>query len=593
MNSAIIDPNATRRGDPYLPQRASNQTGLLAVSLLTLVAFAIAGYHPFVEDGGVYAGGIEKLLNPALFPTWTAFVTEHLRFSLFAPLVAALVHLTGLSLEWTLLLLYLLSIWTTLFAAWLLATRLTPSPQGRLAAVTLLAWWLTLPIAGTSLMLMDPYVTARSFTTPLTLLALAWALDALTSRAFNQSSGVPHPRRGFLAIRVGIGNAGLRKMPPRPSDPPEQTPRSKLAAWLPCAIAILIAATLHPLMAGYALAAVLCLTAVQTGKLWPPLLLLGTAIATAAILQTQAPAESPAYLSVAITRYYWFLSRWQWYEVLGLVAPLLIVAAFGKRGTAPRTPERSPTHSVSTGELATLNSRNPFPTQSGDSTEGQTALARTAFLLGFISLVVALLFAHEAYATHLVARLQPLRAFQIVYELMILTLGAWLGRQVLKCRVWRWSLLLFTLSAPMFFAQRSTFPSSAHIEWPNAPPKNPWQQAFLWIRANNPTDALFALDARYITQGRHEDAQCFRALAQRSTLPDYSKDGGEASITPALADQWAIGQAAQTDLEGEPDAMREAKLKPLGVTWAVLEASSQTAWACPYRNSTVKVCKLP
>jgi hypothetical protein len=213
--------------------------------------------------------------------------------------------------------------------------------------------------------------------------------------------------------------------------------------------------------------------------------------------------------------------------------------------------------------------------------------------LGLIALLIAALFAHESSATHLVARLQPLRAFQIVYELMILLLGAWLGTHVLKNRPWRWAIFLLALGTPMFFAQRATFPNSAHIEWPNAAPINPWQQAFLWVRTHTPTAALFALDAHYITQGRHEDAQCFRAIAQRSALPDYSKDGGEASITPALTALWATGEAAQEDLETKPDALRLAKLQPLGVTWLILEITSPTAFSCPYRNLTVKVCRLP
>jgi hypothetical protein len=333
---------------------------------------------------------------------------------------------------------------------------------------------------------------------------------------------------------------------------------TQFIAWLPCTFAILIAAVLHPLMAGYALAAVLSLAAIQARKVWPPLLLVAGAIAVAAILQAKAPPETPTYIRIAITRYYWFLSQWHWYELLGLIAPLLILATLRKRSTA-----------------------------------ATRTIADAAVLLGSTAVLIALLFAHESYATHLVARLQPLRAFQIVYEIMILLLGAWLGTHLLKHHLWRWALLVVLAGTPLFFAQRSTFPNSAHVEWPNAQPANPWQQAFLWIRTNTPTDALFALDAHYITQGKHEDAQCFRAIAQRSVLPDYSKDGGEASITPSLASAWEIGQEAQTNLEAESDATRKARLKPLGVTWAILETTSQTAWSCPYQNLTVKVCRLP
>jgi hypothetical protein len=381
-------------------------------------------------------------------------------------------------------------------------------------------------------MLMDPYLTARSFTTPLTLLALTFAIDAL--RPFSLAKNSRHPER---------------------SEGPLYFVWSKTVL---CAITLLLAAILHPLMTGYTLATVACLVALKTRKLWPPITLAALALILAALLQAKAPPESPVYVQIALTRYYWFLSQWRWYELLGLIAPLLILFTLRKRAT----------------------------------TENRL-LADTAILLGAIALLIALLFAHESSATHLVARLQPLRAFQIVYELMILLLGAWLGTQVLKDRRWRWAVFLLTLAPPMFVAQRATFPNSAHIEWPNAAPHNPWQQAFLWIRANTPVNALFALDAHYITEGRHEDAQCFRALAQRSALPDYSKDGGEASITPALTQAWAIGQSAQTNLESEPDALRLAKLQPLGVTWLVLETSSQTAFPCPYQNPTVKVCRLP
>ena len=114
----------------------------------------------------------------------------------------------------------------------------------------------------------------------------------------------------------------------------------------------------------------------------------------------------------------------------------------------------------------------------------------------------------------------------------------------------------------------------------------------MWIRANTPKDALFAMNANYI-QADGEDAQCFRAIAERDTLPDYSKDGGEASVMPSLTDAWVQGQAAQAGIDDESDGEREAKLKGLGVGWVVLEARSGTGWECPYANGLVKVCRLP
>ena len=145
----------------------------------------------------------------------------------------------------------------------------------------------------------------------------------------------------------------------------------------------------------------------------------------------------------------------------------------------------------------------------------------------------------------------------------------------------------------MFFVQRQTYPASAHLELPGRPPANLWEQAFIWARKNTPVNAVFALDARYITRGHGEDAQCFRAIAQRSALPDYSKDGGEASISPWLTEDWVRGQTAQSGLEQEPDAIRGQAIKPLGADWIILERRSPTAWLCPYTNAAVKVCKVP
>jgi hypothetical protein len=150
------------------------------------------------------------------------------------------------------------------------------------------------------------------------------------------------------------------------------------------------------------------------------------------------------------------------------------------------------------------------------------------------------------------------------------------------------------MAASMVASQRATFPASQHLELPwrvDTPAQNPWSRAFLWVRDHTPLNALFALDANYITLPG-EDAQTFRATAQRSTLPDFSKDGGEASITPALADLWQQGVAAQTGLSTEPDAVRFARLRPFGVTWMVLRSEARTAYPCPYNNGVVKICSL-
>src|SRR5437868_14409398 len=96
------------------------------------------------------------------------------------------------------------------------------------------------------------------------------------------------------------------------------------------------ACMMHPLMAGYGLGAGLLLTAVlsRSWKVrgWGTGGLGLTAVALGAVLQLSATPESEVYKKVVLTRDYWFLSQWHWYELIGLVAPLVIlsVVAMGK-----------------------------------------------------------------------------------------------------------------------------------------------------------------------------------------------------------------------------------------------------------------------
>jgi hypothetical protein len=204
-----------------------------------------------------------------------------------------------------------------------------------------------------------------------------------------------------------------------------------------------------------------------------------------------------------------------------------------------------------------------------------------------------MIFARSAGSTHLVARLQPLRIFQIVYLTMVLMLGAMLGNFVLRGSLWRWTAACVLLGGTMFAVNWRSFSDSPHLELPGGVPQNQWVAAFLWIQSNTLKDAVFALDPDYIN-APGEDAQCFRAIAERSGLPDYSKDGGEASIAPELTAAWTDGQQAQQGLNHSTmtDAMRVARLQPTGASWMVLDSQTPTRLDCPYANSEVKVCRL-
>jgi len=516
-------------------RRATGQAGPTAalIGAATLLAIGIEGYHPYAEDGGIYLAGVKRLLDPALYPHDSAFAMEPARWSVFAPAVAQAVRLTHAPLEWVLLALHMASIWATLLAVWLLVGRCCALWQARAGAVALMACWLGLPVAGTALYVMDPYLTARSFATPAMLLALVGALDAT---AWDQAA--QRRRRGWALWAAGLT----------------------------------VCALVHPLTGLYATVVSMLLASARVPDRrswrWRMAAACAAVFAASTFAQHLAPAEDPAYVRAALTRSYWFLSEWRWYEVAGLVAPLAILSAMGWWV-------------------------RPAPARGED--EGacaRRALARMAVISGLLSCMIAAAFAREDAATHLVARMQPLRIFHVVYIVMVVMLGAWLGERVLKQLAWRWATALVVLGGVMFGAARAEYSRSDHLELPWTAAKNPWVQAFTWIRANTPQDALFAMDADYI-HAPAEDAQSFRAIAERSALPDSSKDGGEASIAPDLADQWVRGVAAQTGLDSISDAQRAVRLKPLGVTWLVLDARAHTAFDCPYTNARVRVCRLP
>ena len=105
---------------------------------LAAATLLVQGYHPFAEDGGLYAAGVEYRLHPNLFPHYTAFVTEHLRFSVFAPVLATLLQLTHLPLQAGLLTAYLLCT-ASLFGAADRVLHWTGAPRSRLGGLLLLA----------------------------------------------------------------------------------------------------------------------------------------------------------------------------------------------------------------------------------------------------------------------------------------------------------------------------------------------------------------------------------------------------------------------------------------------------------------------
>ena len=482
-----------------------------ALLLLTALATAICGYHPYAEDGGIYVAGIKFALNPRLYPRDSAFVTSYMHMSIFSHVVAGFVRLSHVPVEAVLFAIQLGTTWLLLYSCWQLARRCFSNPAARWGAVALVAVTLTVPVAGSSLFLMDPYVTSRSFSMPLTLLAIAAALDSR-----------------LVVAMVYLALVGL----------------------------------FHPLMLIYAAGFLLFLWMIRQEWWMGVLALSAAAVASGGILQwsQRNVTESSAYLAAALTRPYFYLSQWQWYEWIGLAAPLLILFLIARR-------------------------------QKFRFDSPAAALSAACIAEGLTSVVVCLIFAHPYSHSHLVARIQTLRTFQIVYFVLFLMLGGLLGQYCLKRVRWRWAAVLAGISAGLFSIQLAGFPASRHFELPWGRQRNGWSQAFCWIQKNTPGDALFAMDAHYITLPG-EDGHVFRAMAERSSLAGYDKEGGTAAVFPQLAEAWMAQQTAQTGLDSIGDRARIERLAPFGVTWLILPRDARTSFVCPYKNADVMVCRL-
>ncbi len=481
------------------------------ISGLTLLALLVQGYHPFVDDAAIYVAGIEKVIHPSLFPLHAEYVLPHLKHSLFSLALGSLVRGLHIPLRYVLFFSYVASLWMMVFSCWRLSCLLFSSARGRAGAMLLITATLTLPVAGTAIFILDPYLTARSFSTPLTLFAIAYAVE-----------------------------------------------RRLLAA----AVCLLGAFILHPLMAAYAIGYVIALAIVRAQR-WKTLAAATVGVMLIGLVASHAGAllgASPAYQVATISRDYFFLGKWEWFEIFGLFPPL--VAAF------------------------IFLSRSHFRIRSNYG-----LIAAVSLYVGALAILFAVCYTRTDNS-FLLARLQVLRSFQVIYILFFLLLGSLLGQYVLGRRWWVWAGGFAAVATLMFAVQLSLYPALKHLEWPWARSHNPWAQAFLWIRHNTPQDAYFALDP-YYQQLPQEDTLGFRAMTERSVLPDWSKDGGIAAIDPALAQQW-WDQVNQTkEFSHWNDQQRIETLAPYGVNWIVLPASTPTQLACPYQNSAVRVCHLP
>jgi hypothetical protein len=270
---------------------------------------------------------------------------------------------------------------------------------------------------------------------------------------------------------------------------------------------------------------------------------------------------SAAFTATLHDHPYYFLLQWRWYEWVGIVAPLGLLWWFSRIAEAKGRPMLK-------------------------------ILALSLIFLGAISVAVAVLITIPQRFEFLVIS-QPMRSFQLIYLLMLLMAGGLVGEAFLKSHAARWVALLLPLSLGMAYAQLQLFPSDRHIEWPGARSTNPWVQAFVWVRANTPIKAIFALDPTYMALPG-EDYQGFRAIAERSRLADATKDWSASAMFPwlPLADECRAQVRAADGLRDFGPADFERLKNLYGVTWIVVRQPGISGLACPYQNSTVRVCHV-
>jgi hypothetical protein len=486
---------------------AGRAAHLLGLFVAAVAALLLHGYHPYVVDASIYLTGIEKRLHPALFPQDDTLIAAHAHLSIFSFVMAGLQRTTHIPLSVLSFLVYFALLFALLLLCCRLGEELFASRRAGWGATLLMAACMPIPVAATSLLLIDPYLTSRSFSTDLSL----------------------------LAILASIRNRWMLGL-------------------VSCALAI----AFHPLMGIY-LACFLLMYFLVSTRRWK---LAAAACAAAFVLSggillaTSNTPVTPSYREAVLGRVYYFLAFWHWYEIAGLIAPLILLVLAWKYAAANTSLSR---------------------------------LAAASVLIGATSCVCCLCFVHPA-GPYFLTRLQLLRSFHTIYALGIVMLGGAAAAVCAGRRQLAWFVALGGLACAMFLLQRQDYSSLPDVEWPGASVTNPWEAGLVWIRNNTPQTALFAMDPRLMLFD--DDAiPGFRSIAERSILTDI-KDEGLASLFPPLAPIWAGRIARERALNTESDVERRRQLLGTGASWLLLSSRSITALYCPYRNAALQVCSL-
>ncbi len=227
------------------------------------------GYHYGIEDMGIYLPAIKKIINPSLYPYDANFFLLFTRWTLFHQAVAGVVHVTHISQEALLFYLHIISVFLVLLGCLQLARKCFSETYAQWSGVALVATFLTMPVAGTALFLVDQHLHPRTFATAFLL---------------------------FASVAV------LEK-------------RSIALLW------IFLTALCHPTMAVYGTFHLFILA--LPGKTSAP-----PALAYSAIPFGAPP--NPIWREVMAGRGYHYPFSWAWYEWLGALAPIALLEYFAR-----------------------------------------------------------------------------------------------------------------------------------------------------------------------------------------------------------------------------------------------------------------------
>jgi len=246
---------------------------LSLTAVFALLGFLVMGYHPGIEDDGVYLSAVKADVLPSLYPHDADFFRLQLQATLFDRWIAIFVAATHISVSWAELFFQLLSLFSILAATYAIAEKLFVDEHARWAGVAAVAAMFTLPVAGTALYLVDQHLHPRNVATALILFAVARILA---------------------------------------SKPLQAVPL------------LLLAVLMHPIMAalGISFCVVLALTAMEPVHAW--LQSWRGSLAAAVPLGWIFERPSPTWRVALETRRYYFPFRWTWYEWLGAIGPLVL-----------------------------------------------------------------------------------------------------------------------------------------------------------------------------------------------------------------------------------------------------------------------------